>query len=1151
MQDPATSGPVQQNAADQQRQQSINLLVALLSADNPTRVAAEMQLHTLKQSAPDAFVTSMLETALSLLAQATSAPSPGIDEASYRQMQITTGTWRQMIVTLLRPMLIAGESSKHKESVWNCLSLQTKAQAKVYLLQFMEHEVDRKVIRKLSNTVAEIGGSLFAAGEWPDLLPFLFRCSKSTVPTQRIISLGVISELAVVLGAETFRTFLASIGEILRAALTDADNKVRLEALLSTAIFLQLMEAQEERQLFQQLLPMMLECVMSSLKLGNQMEARQAMEVFMELAEKTPTFFRPCLPQLIAAMLSIGNAQSGLEDETKRSALEVLLELCVARPTTMRKQENFLHSILSLVLSWMVEVPDNEGWYAFEEEEECNSTVGEEALDRICMSFGGKVIVPVLFPFIQNLVGNSTDWRHRWTGAKAISIAGEGCKFVLKEHLAQLIKVVQPLTNDPHARVRWAAMNCLARMLIDYAPEIQEEYGSEIVPIILGKSTDACVRVQAHCCTAISRYSETCMKSTLTPYLDSILNRLSQILLIQNKNLLEVALTALSSVAVGAREGFKQHYASFIPYLKSLMLLDGKDMASIRIKAIETITLIGVAVGKEIFAKDAVDVLQIILHTNVAPDDPNVSLLESSCSRIAECLEDHFAPYLPSVLPSVLARASALADFSYSEDEEDETSSDADDETRKTSIIEDKSEASHLLLVYASHVPTAFLPYVEQVAKIFVENMDFEYHEGVRSAAALSPPHLLGCIKENMAKLAAATGQATGNTMLVQLWQFMFPALLEAAKKEPDLEVLVEQLRSINESMTDIDGPSLTSQMVEDMADGIVFFIKEWQSRSLLRDRARRKALSDEEETAKLEEEDEEEFEILAQISENSGMLAHYHNDQYLPLFQSKVLPVVLEMMSKNRSLCERQRALCIFDDLIEFSGQKIIPLMPYFFNSLLESVSAEEPELRQAAAYGLGMCAKNLGPAFSPYASDVCNRLRMLIQHPESRETEDNIHATENAISALGKICRHQTQHINLSEVLPLWLSFLPVTEDAMEAHQCYDTLCHFIESGNPHILGANYSNLPHLVKVFVTVLDTTLVTAELSARMCKVLQWATQSASTGAPSGGTPPVSPQVLQASWGNLTPEGRAKIQQIMASYLTTQSNTTSTNTSNST
>ncbi|KAH3763022.1 hypothetical protein Pelo_5129 [Pelomyxa schiedti] len=134
---------MQQQQYTTEQQQSLQLLVGLLSADNPTRSAAEIELNRLKQTAPDALVLGLLSTALVLLSPPSAlllAPSgatealsggAGTSEAQYIQMVATAGTWRQMCVTLLRPMLIAGDHSKHRESVWNSLALPTRQQVKV------------------------------------------------------------------------------------------------------------------------------------------------------------------------------------------------------------------------------------------------------------------------------------------------------------------------------------------------------------------------------------------------------------------------------------------------------------------------------------------------------------------------------------------------------------------------------------------------------------------------------------------------------------------------------------------------------------------------------------------------------------------------------------------------------------------------------------------------------------------------------------------------------------------------------------------------------------------------------------------------------------------------------------------------------------
>lgn len=55
-------------------------------------------------------------------------------------------------------------------------------------------------------------------------------------------------------------------------------------------------------------------------------------------------------------------------------------------------------------------------------------------------------------------------------------------------------------------------------------------------------------------------------------------------------------------------------------------------------------------------------------------------------------------------------------------------------------------------------------------------------------------------------------------------------------------------------------------------------------------------------------------------------------------------------------------------------------------------------------------------------------------------------INATENAISAVTKICKY-VEGVPLDSILPMWLSWLPVVEDKEEAPHVYSYLCDLIE--------------------------------------------------------------------------------------------------------
>jgi len=78
-------------------------------------------------------------------------------------------------------------------------------------------------------------------------------------------------------------------------------------------------------------------------------------------------------------------------------------------------------------------------------------------------------------------------------------------------------------------------------------------------------------------------------------------------------------------------------------------------------------------------------------------------------------------------------------------------------------------------------------------------------------------------------------------------------------------------------------------------------------------------------------------------------------------------------------------------------------------------------------------------------WSTEIMPRLLQMIQAPESRSVE-NASATENAIAAITKIMKYHPDIVNTAEMLPLWLSWLPVTEDEEEATHIYTYLLDLI---------------------------------------------------------------------------------------------------------
>ncbi len=78
---------------------------------------------------------------------------------------------------------------------------------------------------------------------------------------------------------------------------------------------------------------------------------------------------------------------------------------------------------------------------------------------------------------------------------------------------------------------------------------------------------------------------------------------------------------------------------------------------------------------------------------------------------------------------------------------------------------------------------------------------------------------------------------------------------------------------------------------------------------------------------------------------------------------------------------------------------------------------------------------------------SDALQLLTSAINAPNAKEDTPAINATENAISAVTKVCKYLDTGVPYDSILPMWLSWLPVVEDKEEAPHVYSYLCDMIE--------------------------------------------------------------------------------------------------------
>lgn len=844
--------------------------------------------------------------------------------------------------------------------------------------------------------------------------------------------------------------------------------------------------------------------------------------------------------EVVGSMLQIAEAES-LEEGTRHLAIEFVITLAEAReraPGMMRKLPQFISRLFAILMKMLLDIEDDPVWHSAESEDEdagesSNYSVGQECLDRLSISLGGNTIIPVASEQLPAYLA-APEWEKHHAALIAIAQIAEGCAKVMVKTLERVVSMVLTSFQDPHPRVRWAAINAIGQLSTDLGPDLQEQYHQQVLPALAGAMDDfPNPRVQAHAASAILNFSENCTAVILMPYLDGIVSKLLVLLQNGKQMVQEGALTALASVADSSQEQFQKYYDAVMPYLKNILVnATDKSNRMLRAKAMECISLVGMAVGKEKFRDDAIQVMDVLMalqRSQMETDDPTTSYMLQAWARLCKCLGQDFLPYMKVVMPPLLQSAQLKPDVTITSADSDNDIDESDDEGMetitlgdkrigiKTSVLEEKATACNMLCCYADELKEGFFPWIEQVAPTLVPLLKFYFHEDVRKAAVSAMPELL-----RSAKLAVEKGLAQGHneTYVKQLTDYIIPALVEAIPKEPDTEICASMLDALNECLQ-ISGPLLDENQVRSIVDEIKQVITASSSRK--RERAERAKAEDfdAEEGELLKEENEAEEEVFEQVGEILGTMVKTFKASFLPFFD-ELSSYLTPMWGKDKTSEERRIAICIFDDVAEQCRETALKYYDTYLPFLLEACNDENPDVRQAAVYGLGVCAEFGGSVFKPLVGEALSRLNVVIRDPNALQP-DNVMAYDNAVSALGKICQFHRDSIDSSQVVPAWLNCLPIKGDVIEAKVVHDMLCSMVERSDRELLGPNNQYLPKIVTVFVEVLcGKDLATEQTLNRMTSLLRQLQQT------------LPPSALASTWSSLQPQQQLALQSILSS-----------------
>lgn len=1058
------------------------LMMALMSQNNEERKAAEAQfeqlIRTPTQAAP--LMCGCMENSadLTVRSMATVMFRKRVDEEFYKQ---------------LPPEMQAAV----KASLTNCVT----------------KEQDKSTRKKMADTTGEVASMVMEddTEQWPEMFPFLFMSAKAPDPGLRESAHIIMQRLAFSVASKLTQD-LASVYKLCEDGMQDGEKEVRLAALSATGSIVQALSSFEDKvSSLNGLVPVICQVLTQTLNEADEDSSRTVLEEVISIAEEAPKYFRKHIEALIQLSLQVATA-GHLEDETRFLAVELLLTLAEQAAPMMRKQKLFLENMVPLALQLMLQVEevDMNEWNSTTEDDNDGTDltaldVGKDALDRLALSIGGKTIFGLAFradllpAFLEH-----QDWKYRHAALTCISQIAEGCEKQMKQqkHLELIVDQVAARFGDPHPRVRWAAINAMGQLETDLGPDLQNQFHAKVLPSLVNVMDDvANPRVQSHAAAAVINFTENCKKEVLDPYLQGLLGKLGQLLGGGIRIVQEQAMTAIASVADCVGEGFAAFYPAIMPVLKNmLMTCTAKEQRTLRGKTMECISLIGIAVGRDVFINDAKEIMDQFHATQTSaldPDDPQVSYLLQAWGRVAKALKHDFIPYLGLVMPplmrSVLLKVDTdVVDDDGGDDDEEgiatvvvQTDTGAKRVALKTSLLEEKATACNMLVCYFAELGEGMFNYIEQTATEMVKMLGYVYSDEVRTAAAALMPELIKAAVASRDKGLCDQSFVSGLTTLV------FDKLIACVQEEPEPEVQQAMLEGLQEGVVNGGKGCLANgEVLNQVLVSLKVVLGEVMERCQKRVEARQADEDyDEEEEEVQAEAAERDDDLLDALTTVLAALTKTHKEWMLSAFQPYV--EVFGALVSSSEPSHRRIGICAFDEVLEHLEEMSGPYMPQMVPALIQYSGDANAQVRQASVYGVGICAQWGGPLFAAHLNQALAAIQAMVNAPDARD-EDNGFATDNAISALGKIIVYQADALgaNRAAAVTMFLQYLPVMRDEEEGIKVHGCLCTMLERGEPALFDQPAHVVPQLIKVFAAILETDTVDDDVTKRIGAILR-------------------------------------------------------------
>lgn len=1005
------------------------LLIQFLMPDNDARRQAEDQI---KRLAKDPQVVPALVQHLR------TAKTPNV---------------RQLAAVLLRKK-ITGH--------WAKLSPQLKQLVKQSLIESITLEHSAPVRRASANVVSIIAKYAVPAGEWPDLLPFLFQFSQSEQEEHREVALILFSSLTETIG-QTFRPHFADMQALLLKCLQDeTSNRVRIAALKAIGSFLEFTNDGAEVVKFREFIPSILNVSRQCLASGEEDVAVIAFEIFDELIESPAPLLGDSVKSIVHFSLEVSSSHN-LEPNTRHQAIQIISWLAKYKYNSLKKHKLVI-PILQVMCPLLAELNE-----AGEDDDLAPDRAAAEVIDTMALNLAKHVFPPV-FEFASVSCQNASP-KYREAAVTAIGIISEGCVEWMKEKLESVLHIVLGALRDPEQFVRGAASFALGQFAEYLQPEIVSHYES-VLPCILNALEDESDEVKEKSYYALAAFCED-MGEEILPFLDPLMGKLLAALENSPRNLQETCMSAIGSVAAAAEQAFIPYAERVLELLKIFMVLTNDEDLRSRARATELLGLVAESVGRARMEP----ILPPFVEAAISGFGLEFSELREYThgffSNIAGVLEDGFAQYLPLVVPLAFSSCNlddgSAVDIDGSDDENINGFGgvSSDDEAHcersvrnisvRTGVLDEKAAATQALGLFALHTKSSYAPFLEESLKILVRHASY-FHEDVRYQAVFALKNIL------TAAHAIFQSHNEGPAKAREILDTVMNIFIRTMTEDDDKDVVAQACTSIVEIINDY-GYMAVEPYMSRLVDATLLLLRE---ESTCQQPDNDSDIEDDDDTAHDEV-------IMDAVSDLLPAFAKSMGPHFAPIF-AKLFDPLMKFAKSSRPLQDRTMVVATLAEVARDMGSPIAAYVDRVMPLVLKELASPDAMNRRNAAFCVGELCKNGGESALKYYGDILRGL-----YPLFGDSEPDDAVRDNAAGAVARMIMVNPQSIPLNQVLPVLLKVLPLKEDFEESMAVYNCISTLVLSSNPQIL----SLVPELVNLFAEVVVSPEESSEVKSQV------------------------------------------------------------------